>query len=223
MTIAANCREIEATIASHLKTVNRNRDAVTCVAVTKLRTLEETEILYREGYRHFGENRPEGLKEKQAYFKQPDIKWHFIGSLQTRKVKDVINTIDYFHSLDRESLAKEINKRAENPINCFVQVNVTGEASKHGIAPEELDAFIAVLEHYPKIKVIGLMTMAPIAADESALRACFKKLKQLQEGIAAKALPYAPCTQTSMGMSRDYPIAIQEGATHVRIGSSFFE
>ncbi|MGP6138869.1 MULTISPECIES: YggS family pyridoxal phosphate-dependent enzyme [unclassified Jeotgalibaca] len=223
MTIVSNCRQIVKTIESQLNTVNRNRDAVTCVAVTKLRTLEETEILYEEGFRHFGENRLEGLHEKQAYFKQADIKWHFIGSLQTRKVKDVINSIDYFHSLDRESLAKEINKRAEKQVSCFVQVNVSGEKSKHGISPDELDAFIEMLEKYPKIKVIGLMTMAPIDADEDMLRGCFKKLKHLQEGIAAKALSYAPCAETSMGMSRDYPIAIQEGATFVRIGSSFFE
>lgn len=223
MTIIANCRAIASSIEAELNNVNRSRDAVTCVAVTKLRTLEETEVLYEHGLRHFGENRVEGLLEKQAYFQQDDIKWHFIGSLQTRKVKEVINRIDYFHSLDRESLAKEINKRAEKPINCFVQVNVTGEESKHGLAPQELDGFIECLAAYPNIMVIGLMTMAPIDADDALLHQSFKHLKQLQEAIAAKNLPYAPCTETSMGMSGDYQIAIQEGATFVRIGSSFFE
>lgn len=222
MSIISNCQTIVSTIESHLKNVNRNRDAVTCVAVTKLRTLEETEVLYQQGFRHFGENRLEGLKEKQAYFTQSDIKWHFIGTLQTRKVKDVINNIDYFHSLDRESLAKEINKRAEKVINCFVQVNVSGEESKHGLSPAELELFITLLEKYPKIKVVGLMTMAPIDADEKELHHCFSELKQLQETIASKKLAFAPCTETSMGMSRDYPIAIEEGATFVRIGSSFF-
>lgn len=223
MTIISNCREIAATIESELNAVNRNRDAVTCVAVTKLRTLEETQVLYEQGLNHFGENRVEGLNEKQAYFKQSDIKWHFIGSLQTRKVKDVINQIDYFHALDRESLAKEINKRAEKQIACFVQVNVTGETSKHGLRPEELQDFITLMEAYPAIKIVGLMTMAPIDADNETLQNSFKQLKKLQEAVAERKLSYAPCTETSMGMSRDYPIAIQQGATFVRIGSSFFE
>lgn len=223
MTILSNCREIAATIEMELNAVNRNRDAVTCVAVTKLRSLEETEVLYEQGLNHFGENRVEGLIEKQAHFKQTDIKWHFIGSLQTRKVKDVINRIDYFHALDRETLAKEINKRAEKQMACFVQVNVAGEASKHGLSPEELQDFITLLEAYPQIQVVGLMTMAPIDADDETLHRIFYQLKKLQEAVAERNLPYAPCTETSMGMSRDYPIAIQEGATFVRIGSSFFE
>lgn len=223
MTIESNFHHVESIIHSSLNAVNRNRDTLTCVAVTKLQSLEDTKVLYQNGQRHFGENRVEGLLEKQAYFKQDDIIWHFIGSLQTRKVKEIINKIDYLHSLDRESLAKEINKRAQKPVSCFIQVNVTGEVSKHGIAPNELDAFVKVVKDYPMIKIVGLMTMAPIDAEEKELQACFRKLKKLQEAIASQKIPYAACQETSMGMSRDYPIAIEQGATFIRVGSVLFE
>ena len=140
--------------------------------------------------------------------------------MQTRKVRDVINHVDYFHALDRESLAKEIEKRAEDKVNCFVQVNVSGEESKHGLTSHETIEFIKGLEKYSKINVIGLMTMAPFVEDEDVLRNCFKKLRQLRDEVKELNLDYAPCEYLSMGMSNDYKIAIEEGATHVRIGTS---
>ena len=115
-------------------TAGRKREDVTVIAVTKTKPAEQVEELYRLGYRHFAENRLEGLLEKQEALPQEDIIWHYIGTLQTRKVKQVINRIAYFHALDRPSLAKEINERAEQPVSCFVQVNVTGESSKHGLS-----------------------------------------------------------------------------------------
>lgn len=223
MTIAGNIAKIEAQVAASLSKAGRQREDVTVIAVTKQRSIEETEELYRNGCRHFGENRPEGLEEKLAAFPQSDITWHYIGTLQTRKVKRVINRIDYFHALDRDSLAEEINKRADHTVACFVQVNVTGETSKHGVSPADLSGFIQRLAPYPKIKVIGLMTMAPIDASEAELRDCFRSLKKLQEEVADKGLEHAPCTLTSMGMSGDYPIALEEGASFVRIGTAFFE
>ena len=223
MTIISNCQRIESRIQDSVATVNRHADEVTCVAVTKQRPVADLQALYEVGYRHFGENRPEGLLEKQSACQQEDIKWHFIGSLQTRKVKQIINQIDYLHSLDRESLAKEINKRAERPVACFVQVNVSGETSKSGVSPERLESFIDELAIYPNVLVVGLMTMAPIEANANELSVYFKRLKSLQEEIAAKKSSFAPCTQTSMGMSGDYQIAIQEGASFVRIGSAFFD
>ena len=134
----------------------------------------------------------------------------------------MINRIAYFHALDRMSLAKEINERAEKPVSCFVQVNVTGESSKHGLSASEAIPFIKSLEGFPNITVVGLMTMAPIDATDVELRRCFKDLKIIQEQVAALNLAHAPCTETSMGMSQDYPIAIAEGATFVRVGSAFF-
>ena len=140
--------------------------------------------------------------------------------MQTRKVRDVINEVDYFHALDRDSLAKEIEKRAEKEVNCFVQVNVSGEESKHGLTAEETVEFIKSLEQYSKIKVVGLMTMAPFVDDEDVLRNCFRKLRQVRDEVKALKLPYAPCEFLSMGMSNDYKIAIEEGATHIRVGTA---
>lgn len=200
----------------------RKREDVTVIAVTKTKPAEQVEELYRLGYRHFAENRLEGLIEKQEVLPQEDIIWHYIGTLQTRKVKQVINRIAYFHALDRPSLAKEINERAEKPVSCFVQVNVTGESTKHGLSASEAVPFIQSLESFPNIIVVGLMTMAPIDATDVELRQCFKDLKIMQEQVAALNFPYAPCTETSMGMSQDYPVAIAEGATFVRVGSAFF-
>lgn len=144
---------------------------------------------------------------------------HFIGSLQTRKVKEVINEIDYFHALDRLKLAKEINKRAEHKIKCFVQVNVSGEESKQGVALEDVNTFIETLEQYENIEVVGLMTMAPLTDDESYIKSLFQSLKNKRDEIKALNLNYAPCTELSMGMSNDFHLAAEEGASFVRIGT----
>ena len=135
-------------------------------------------------------------------------------------MRDVINEVDYFHALDRDSLAKEIEKRADKEIKCFVQVNVSGEESKHGLTSEEAIDFIKSLEQYSKIKVVGLMTMAPFVEDEDVLRNCFRKLRKLRDIVKGLNLSYAPCEFLSMGMSNDYKIAIEEGATHIRVGTA---
>jgi pyridoxal phosphate enzyme (YggS family) len=152
-----------------------------------------------------------------------NISWHFIGNLQRRKVKSVINEIDFFHALDGLKLANEIQKRAEKTIRCFIEVNVSGEASKHGISPEEVEQFIDSIATYDRIQVVGLMTMAPFDSTVEEQHQFFKTLKKLQENIEAKNLPYAPCTETSMGMSNDFSVAIQEGATFVRVGTALFK
>ncbi|TQR20811.1 YggS family pyridoxal phosphate-dependent enzyme [Psychrobacillus vulpis] len=198
---------------------NRNPSEVTIIAVTKEVSVERTEEVIQSGITHLGENRPEGLKKKLDAIKN-NIKWHYIGTLQTRKVKSVINDVDILHSLDRLSLADEIEKRAVSTKDCFVQVNVSEEESKHGLSMEAVEDFIKNLEKYSRIRVIGLMTMAPITEDESVIRTVFSNLKKLQLKIAGQQIPYAPCTELSMGMSGDYEIAIEEGATYVRIGTA---
>lgn len=223
MTIASNHLLVEEKITTSLQAANREPSDLTCVVVTKQRSMEEVAELYDLGYRHFAENRPEGLKEKQEHFTQSDIIWHYVGSLQTRKVKQVINDIDYFHALDRLSLAKEIEKRAENSVSCFVQVNVSGEASKNGVSPDDLLTFIESLQEFSKIKVVGLMTMAPIEASKEALKGYFEQLKALQVKVMEQNYPHAPCLETSMGMSNDFDIAIEAGATVIRVGTAFFE
>ncbi|WP_034550720.1 YggS family pyridoxal phosphate-dependent enzyme [Carnobacterium funditum] len=221
--IKENVSQFEGKFNQALKKGERKSSTVQVVAVIKNSPIQLTKEIIQEGFNHLAENRPEGLLEKQNELNNQNITWHFIGNLQTRKVKEIINRIDFLHSLDRLSLAKEIEKRAENSIACFVQVNISGENSKSGIHPDKLEEFITQLADYPKIKIIGLMTMAPLLGDETVIRSVFSRLKICQEQIAKKKLPYAPCTELSMGMSGDYQIAIEEGATYIRIGSSFFK
>ena len=207
-------REIEETCEK----VGRNTDEVNLIAVTKYVTDARVDEAIEAGITDFAENRPQNYVERKNNYSNKT--WHLIGSLQTRKVRDVINEVDYFHALDRDSLAKEIEKRADKEIKCFVQVNVSGEESKHGLTSEEAIDFIKSLEQYSKIKVVGLMTMAPFVEDEDVLRNCFRKLRKLRDIVKGLNLSYAPCEFLSMGMSNDYKIAIEEGATHIRVGTA---
>jgi len=216
--VASNLHEIQQDIRESCEKMNRNPEEVKLIAVTKYVTIERAQEAVENGVTDLGENRPEGLLEKHQEIGNKAT-WHFIGSLQSRKVKDIIDNVDYIHSLDRLSLAKEINKRANRVIDCFIQVNTSGEESKHGLEPEEVKEFIEKLHDYPNIRVTGLMTMAPFIEDESALRLYFSKLRKLREEIQQMQLEYAPCQYLSMGMSNDYKIAIEEGATHIRIGT----
>lgn len=188
------------------------------IAVTKYVTIERAKDAYNAGIRQFGENRLEGFQQKKSALPD-DVTMHFIGSLQTRKVKDVINEIDYFHALDRLKLAKEINKRAEHRVKCFVQVNVSGETSKQGIALDEVETFIKRLEQFENIEVIGFMTMAPFTDDAPYIKKIFKLLRAKRDEIKALNLNHAPCTELSMGMSNDFHLAAEEGASFVRIGT----
>ncbi|MGX9133584.1 YggS family pyridoxal phosphate-dependent enzyme [Rummeliibacillus sp. JY-2-4R] len=217
--IINNLHDIQNNIVAACKRAGRNVSDITIIAVTKQVTTERAIEALEAGLTHLGENRPEGLLEKYETIKDRAT-WHYIGSMQTRKVRKVIEQIDYLHSLDRISLAEEIDKRVNRPVNCFVQVNVSGEESKHGLTSEEVPAFIEKLSDYPNIRVVGLMTMAPNTEDQEIIRNVFKGLKKLQLEIASKGYDYAPCTELSMGMSNDYEIAIEEGATFVRIGTA---
>ncbi|WP_269920337.1 YggS family pyridoxal phosphate-dependent enzyme [Caldifermentibacillus hisashii] len=217
--VESNLQIITEKIAKACEKVGRDPEEVTIIAVTKYVTIERAQEALKAGIIHLGENRDqEFLKKYEVLGNQPI--WHFIGTLQTRKVKKIIDKVDYIHSLDRLSLAEEIHKRANRKIPCFVQVNVSGEESKHGLPPEEVLPFIQQLAMYSNIEIVGLMTMAPYIKDEQILRNCFRSLKQLQDEIQNLKLPYAPCTELSMGMSNDYEIAVEEGATFVRIGTS---
>ena len=218
MNVRENFEKITKEIVETCEKVGRNVEEVNLVAVTKYVSDARVEEAIEAGITDFAENRPQNYVERKD--KYSNKTWHLIGSLQTRKVRDVINKVDYFHALDRDSLAKEIEKRAEKEIKCFVQVNVSGEESKHGLTSEEAIDFIKSLEQYSKIKVVGLMTMAPFVEDEEILRNCFRKLRKLRDEVKALELPYAPCEFLSMGMSNDYKIAIEEGATHIRVGTA---
>lgn len=221
--IENNLAEVNQKIEQACAQVNRNRSEVTLIAVTKTVDIQTTSELIDLGQVHIAENRADKFLAKQAALSSKDIVWHYIGNLQRRKVKEVINEVDYFHALDSLRLADEIQKRANHVIKCFVEVNVSGEESKHGFALEEVRDLILSLQNHEFIRVVGLMTMAPFDSTSQQQHEIFKQLKQKQLEIEALNLSYAPCHDLSMGMSNDYEIAVMEGATYVRVGTALFK
>ncbi|MFD2208747.1 YggS family pyridoxal phosphate-dependent enzyme [Virgibacillus halophilus] len=219
MEVATNLANIRSRIEAACDRSNRNKEDIVIIGVTKYVTIERTEETINAGIKNLGENRLEGFLDKYQHFQDEDVCWHFIGSLQTRKVKDVIDKVDMVHSLDRMSLAKEINKRIDRPVDCFIQVNVSGEESKHGLMKEELMQFIADIRQYEHVRIAGLMTMAPLTENEQVIRNVFRELRELRDAVKEQGHSHAPCRFLSMGMSNDYEIAIEEGATHIRIGT----
>ncbi|MBT2678492.1 YggS family pyridoxal phosphate-dependent enzyme [Bacillus sp. ISL-35] len=219
MKVAENLEVIQSQIANACKIAGRKLDEVKLIAVTKYVSPERAQEAINAGVINLGENRDEGLLDKISHLQDKPV-WHFIGTLQTRKVKNIIDHVTYIHSLDRLSLAKEINKRARSKMKCLIQVNASGEESKHGLEPEDVIDFIQELKQYPNIEISGLMTMAPLTEDEQVIRDCFRNLKNLQAEIQKLELDYAPCHELSMGMSNDFKIAVEEGSTMVRIGTA---
>lgn len=217
--VKQNLSEIELKIAEAARKSGRDAKDITVIAVTKYASCERAEEAVQAGVVNLGESYEKGFLEKKEQLGDK-VSWHFIGSLQSKKVKNVINKIDYLHSLDRMSLAEEIQKRAEQTVKCLVQVNVSGEVSKHGVDASNLNKFLQNLKEYDKIKIIGLMTMAPLTENESEIRKCFSELNRLQGEIKSLNLPNVTCEHLSMGMSNDYQIAIEEGATMIRIGTA---
>lgn len=223
MNLQKNKEEIYQSVTSLLKEVGRSEDSVQIIAVTKYVDISTTKALIETGVTHIGENRVDKFLEKYTALKDESLTWHLIGSLQRRKVKDIINYVDYFHALDNLTLAAEIEKRATHVIKCFLQVNISGETSKHGFRLSEIDSVIEELSTYQQIELVGLMTMAPLGASEDELEEIFTKAEQLRREIYNKKIENMPMTELSMGMSGDYPQAIAKGATFVRIGSAFFK
>lgn len=222
MNLVENADLVRQQVETARNKANR-QDQVNVIAVTKYVDVATTEALVKTGIQHIGENRVDKFLEKYQALKDYDLTWHLIGSLQRRKVKDVINLVDYFHALDSVKLAQEIQKRAEHPIKCFLQVNISGEESKHGFAPDELGDVLAEIAQLDKIEIVGLMTMAPFEASQEELQDIFSKTHQLQKQLEKKQLKNMPFSELSMGMSRDFEVAIANGATYVRIGTSFFK
>ena len=218
MMMKRNAEQILARIHQSCDKVSRDIQEVCPIVVTKNRTNEEIQEVYSLGFRHFAENRVEKLLERQEAFPQKDIVWHLIGPLQKRKVKQIVNRIQYFHAIDRLSIMEEIEKRLDSPLKCFLEVNVSGEESKHGFSVEKVFEAFEVAKQYANIDIIGLMTMAPFDASEEEIRQYFHELKEITENIDSENP-----LQLSMGMSQDYPIAIEEGAHFIRIGTAWFE
>ncbi|MYL28252.1 MULTISPECIES: YggS family pyridoxal phosphate-dependent enzyme [Halobacillus] len=218
MSVAENLAQIKENIEQACQRCGRDPKEVSIVAVTKYVSVERAQEALDAGLCNLGENRKEGLLEKYEAI-GAEATWHFIGSLQSRKVKEVIDYVSMIHSLDRRSLAKEIDKRASATVPCFVQVNISGEDSKHGLPASEVEGFVEAMEAFPNVKIVGLMTMAPHIEDEERLRGVFRQLRAVRDRIRNKGYAHAPCEYLSMGMSNDYALAVEEGATHIRLGS----
>lgn len=187
---------------------------VSIVCASKYFSVEEMRILYSLGITHFGESRADELLEKQQQLKDLNITWHFIGSLQSNKVRNVINQISYLHSLDRMSLVKAVQKYREKPLRCFIQLNLANESTKSGLKEDELLSFYPKLENYDKIKPIGLMQMG-VYSDLELTKEIYKKTSKLNKQLNLKEL--------SMGMTNDYIVALKYESTFIRIGSYFIK
>lgn len=213
--------QVEQRIQAACERSGRRAGDVQMVAVTKYVSTEKTGQVLDAGLIHLGENRWQNAKDKWEALHQRGI-WHFIGHLQTNKVKDVIGKFEYIHSLDRLSLAKELEKKAaelELIVKVFVQVNVSGEESKYGLAPEAVEDFFKALQQMPHLKVVGLMTMAPEVDEPEQTRPVFRGLRELKDRLNTLGCTAEPIAHLSMGMSGDFEIAVEEGATFVRLGS----
>lgn len=192
---------------------------VTLVAATKYVDSEQMKILFNNGITNFGENRVDAFLNKYKKLNSLNISWHFIGHLQRNKAKDVINYIDYLHSLDSLKLAEEIEKYRQTPLNVFVEVSINLEESKNGVPYYELEDFIKSLLKYKKINLVGLMMMTiKDSEDKENQFAKLVKLKNQIENSLNIKIPYL-----SMGMSDDYLEAIKNGATHIRLGRILFQ
>ena len=201
-----------------LSTIPKN---VTLVAATKYVDAKEMETLLNSGINNFGENRTEAFLEKYYSLLNKSVVWHFIGHLQRNKASDVINKIDYLHSLDSLKLAELIEKKRETPLKCFVEVSINLEESKNGVPYYEVKDFVKELLKYKKVQLVGLMMMAIKESSENSLEKQFAKLRELRDELEKELnikLPYL-----SMGMSDDYKEAIKEGATHIRLGRILFK
>ena len=223
--IKENLKLIKSSIKQYSSSVNRSSEDVRLIAVTKTVDVDQILEAIEYGVTDVGENKPQELARKYDIIGDK-VKWHLIGTLQTNKVKYIIDKVDMIHSLDRESLCEEIQRKAEKidkTIDCLVQVNISKEDSKHGLYEEDVIDFIKnVSSRYKNISIKGLMTMAPFTEDEDKVRDVFRCLKSLSLDIDKLNIPNVSMHYLSMGMSNDYKVAIEEGATIIRLGTSIF-
>jgi hypothetical protein len=220
--VRANVERVRARIADALRVAARGADAVTLVGVTKLVGPTEAAWVLDAGVPDLGENRPEDLVAKAADGRLRAGRWHLIGTYQRRKVRDTLPAIALVHSVHSIDLARAISRRAVElgrTVDCLVQVNASGEATKHGFAPDEAGAALDAIRRLPGIRWRGLMTMAREGAPPSECRATFARTREIRDRLADASLPLP---DLSMGMSSDYVEAVLEGATIVRVGTALF-
>ena len=211
-----NLEAIEGRIARACARAGRRESSVQLVAVTKKHPPELIRLAYSLGLRHFGENYAQELRDKQTALSDLEgIRWHAIGPLQTKNAKYVAKAGHYFHALENWDVAEELSRRRVGaPLECFIEVNVSKEASKAGLNHHDAEAFLSKVKTLPQLKVVGLMTMPPLTDDPESARLPFRALHALAHRLDLPAL--------SMGSTQDFEVAIEEGATHVRVGTALF-
>ncbi len=216
MDIECNVQEVEKRIARACEKGGRSRDEVTLVVVTKTIAPAQIEAAFQAGIRHFGENRIQEAVAKLPLLGNldPHPTWHMVGHLQTNKAKTALELFDIIHSVDSVKLAEVLSHRAERTIPILLEVNIAGEESKFGFAEEALAPAIEQISDLPNLEVKGLMTIAPLVEDPEQVRPVFRRLRQLRDSLGLE--------QLSMGMTDDFEVAIEEGATIVRIGRAIF-
>lgn len=214
--LKANLAEVERRIVDACGRAGRSRDSVQLVAVTKRHPPELVKTAWDLGLRHFGENYAQELRDKhEALSTHAGIRWHAIGPVQPKNAKYVAKAAHVFHALERLEVAQELSRRRTGaPLLCFVEVNVAGEGSKAGLEPSAVRAFVEQVKALPNLEVAGLMCMPPLDENPEASRPAFKQLAQLAKTLGLSNL--------SMGTTGDFEVAIEEGATHVRVGTALF-
>ena len=224
-TIDQRVHTVLSTIQSVAEKCGRRLDSVRLVAATKTVTVDRIRVGIAAGLSILGENRVQEALPKVAALAQEPIRWHFIGQLQRRKVRSVVGLFELIHSVDSLELAQEIDRRA-GEAGCLqdilLEVNIGGETTKAGFHPDGLVSMIPKMASLAHIRIKGLMTIPPQAEEPEAVRVYFKRLRELAESIASQNISGVAMDELSMGMSGDYEVAIQEGATLVRVGSALF-
>lgn len=223
--LAAAVERVRERIAAACARVGRSNPSVRLLPVTKTLTAERVRAAFAAGLTEFGENKVQEAKAKAEALNDLPIAWSVIGHLQTNKAKYVARFASEFQALDSLHLAEALDRRLAiegRRIDTFVQVNTSEEASKFGLPPDEVEAFIGHLPAFTHLRVRGLMTLAVFSADESRVRRCFVQLRELRDRLRQDAPAGLSLDELSMGMSGDFEIAIEEGATVVRVGQAIF-
>ena len=219
-----NLKEVQENILKACEKSGRNPEDVTLIAVSKTKPVPMLQEIYYENIRDFGENKVQELVEKYDELPQ-DIKWHMIGHLQRNKVKYIVDKVCLIHSVDSYRLAEEINIQAKKKnitVPILVEVNIAEESSKFGIHAEDAIALVEQIAQLENVRIKGLMTIAPLIENPEDNRQYFRNIRQLSVDIAAKNIDNVSMNVLSMGMTGDYMVAIEEGATMVRVGTGIF-
>ena len=222
--ISENIKDVHSRMEEAEKKAGREPGSARLIAVTKTKPVSDLMEAYKAGERDFGENKVQEMMEKQPQLPE-DIRWHLIGHLQTNKVKYVVGNTYLIHSVDSLRLAEEISKTAvkrQVSVDILIEVNAALEESKFGLSLDETLPLIEAVSKLPNIRIKGLMTIAPFTEDAENNRKYFRALKELSVDIAQKNIDNVSMEILSMGMTGDYQVAIEEGATYVRVGTGIF-